>query len=64
MTLLGLVDTGSSKKIGKREVIKEIEDVVMKNDKRVKWKTKADMLEISDSASVISMKSPQFSKRR
>ena len=46
------------KKFGKRETTNEVKGVVTKNSKKVKWKTKAGILEASDSASVSSMKSP------
>ena len=38
IALSGLADAGSSKSLGKREVIKTKKEVVTKNDKKVKWK--------------------------
>ena len=61
--LLGFADAGSSKSLGKREVIKTMKDVVIENNKKEKWKTKSGMLETKESARMTSMKLPQFTKR-
>ena len=62
--LLGLVDTSSSKSLGKREAINEAKDEAMKNDKKAKCKTKDGVLETRESASIANMKLRQHTKRR
>ena len=63
-TLLGLVGIGSSKSLGKREVIQTTKGVVTTADERAKWKTKAGAFKTKESSSVGSMKLPQFANRR
>ena len=64
VTLLGLVGAGSSRSLGKREVMQTIKDAKITADKKIKWKTKAGAFNTKESAQVCNMKLPQFIKRR
>ena len=64
VTLLGLVDAGSSRSLGKREAMQTIKDVKITADEKIKWKTKAGVLETKEPAQVWNMTLPQLTKRR
>ena len=51
-------------KFGEREATDETKDLKIKNDKKVKLKTKAGMLETREVASIINVKLPRFAKLR